>query len=121
MANPNRIGGILALKVDGQTYQARGNFIVTPSVVKREGVAGQDAVHGYIESPIVPSIKGDISIGNQLSLTQLEAITDSTVQCQLANGRTYVLTHAWTEAAFAIDAHDGKFECNFEGLTCTEI
>ena len=121
MASPNRIGGILSLRVDGNQYEARGNFQVTPSVVKRTGVAGQDNVHGYIEEPIVPTIKGDISIGNQLSVVALEAITDSTVQVSLANGRNYILTDAWVTAAFTIDAHEGKVEVTFEGLTCQEI
>lgn len=121
MASPNRIGGVLSLRVDGNQYEARGNFQVTPGTVKRTGVAGQDGVHGYIEEPIVPQIKGDVSIGNSLSLEALELITDSTVQVALANGRTYVLTDAWVTAAFVIDAHDGKVEVTFEGITCQEI
>ncbi|MGY3278126.1 phage tail tube protein [Bradyrhizobium sp. S3.7.6] len=121
MASPNRIGGVLSLRVDGTQYEARGSFQVTPGKVRRTGVAGQDFVHGYIEEPIVPQIKGDISIGNLLSLEQLEQITDSTVQVQLANGRTYVLTDAWVTAAFTIDAHDGKVDVTFEGLDCQEI
>jgi hypothetical protein len=121
MASPNRIGGVLSLRVDGNQYEARGSFQVTPGTVRRTGVAGQDFVHGYIEEPIVPQIKGDISIGNSLSVEALEQITDSTVQVALANGRTYVLTDAWVTAAFVIDAHDGKVEVTFEGITCQEI
>jgi hypothetical protein len=121
MASPNRIGGVLSIRVDGKQYEARGNFQVTPSTVKRTGVAGQDFVHGYIEEPIVPSIKGDFSIGNQLSMVELEAITNATVQVNLANGNTYVLSEAWTTSAFMIDAHDGKVEVTFEGKTCDEI
>jgi hypothetical protein len=121
MANPNRIGGVLSIRVDGKQYEARGNFQVSPSAVKRTGAAGQDGVHGYVEEPIVPSIKGDWSIGNQLSMDELLAIDDATAQCQLANGRTYVLTHAWTTAGFVIDAHDGKVEVTLEGITCQEI
>lgn len=121
MATTNRIGGVLSIRVDGKQYEARGNFSVTPSTVKRTGIAGQDFVHGYIEEPIVPSIKGDLSIGNQLSMQELEAITQATVQCRLANGVTYVLTEAWTTSAFSIDAHDGKVEVTFEGITCEEV
>jgi tail tube protein len=121
MANSNRIGGVLSIRVDGTQYEARGNFNVTPSTVKRTGIAGQDFVHGYIEEPIVPSIKGDLSIGNQLSIVALEAITNATVQAALANNVTYVLTQAWTTSAFVIDAHDGKVEVTFEGVACTEI
>lgn len=121
MATVNRIGGLLSLRVDGNQYEARGNFQVTPGSVKRTGIAGQDGVHGYIEEPIVPQIKGDLSIGNQLSLEDLETITDSTVQVALANGRTYVLTDAWVTASFVVDAHDGKVEVTFEGITCQEL
>jgi hypothetical protein len=121
MASPNRIGGVLSLRVDGVQYEARGNFQVTPGTVRRIGVAGQDGVHGYIEEPIVPQIKGDISIGNMLSLEALEQLTDSTVQVALANGRTYVLVSAWTTAAFMINAHDGLVDCTFEGIACSEI
>ena len=121
MANTNRIGGVLSLRVDGNQYEARGAFQVTPSTVKRTGVAGQDGVHGYIEEPIVPTIKGELSIGNALSFEDLEGITESTVQVALANGRTYVLTEAWVTSAFVIDAHDGKCEVTFEGVTCQEI
>jgi len=121
MATPNRIGGILSVRVDGTQYEARGSFQVTPSTVKRTGVAGQDRVHGYIEEPVVPQIKGDLSIGNELSIAKLDSITDSTVQVQLANGMTYVLNNAWTVAGSVVDTHDGKVDVTFEGLDCSEM
>ena len=56
-----RIAGIAFLKVDGNQYPLRGNFTVTPSVIERAGLAGQDYIHGYSEMPRVPSIEGDVS------------------------------------------------------------
>ena len=116
-----RIGGLLAIIVDGKTYEARGNFQVTGMTVKRTGVAGQDGVHGFIEEPIVPTIKGDWSIGNQLSLVALEAITNATAQVNLANGMSYILVDAWTVSAFVIDAHDGKVMVELEGMSLQEM
>lgn len=126
MSTTQRIGGTLALKIDGTQYEARGNFQVTPSSVRRTGVAGQDFVHGYIEEPIVPQIRGNVTVklgqgGQPLSLVTLEGITDSTIQVDLANGMTYVLGHAWVTSAFNLDAHDGQVECTFEGLSCEEF
>lgn len=121
MATTNRIGGILSITVDGKQYEGRGAFTVTGVTVKRTGVAGQDFVHGYIEEPIVPQIKGEWSIGNQLSIVALEAITDSTAQLALANSMNYVLTDCWTTSAFVVDAHDGKVEVTLEGLTLQEL
>lgn len=116
-----RVGGVINFTIDGVPYAARGSFKVSPSSVKREGVAGQDGVHGYTETPIVPGIEGDITTTQGLSLKQLEAIVDSTIQCTLANGKTYVLTEAFTEAAFEIDTAEGKFGAKFGGVTCEEI
>ena len=116
-----RIGGVATVTIDGQQYALRGNMKVVPSTVKREGIAGQDAVHGYTEMPIVPSIEGDFSTLPGLSLQTLENVVDSTVIAQLANGKTYVLTDAWTESAFEIETAEGKFSAKFEGLTCEEI
>ena len=71
--------------------------------------------------PVVPSIKGDISTKASVSLKDLEAIVDATVQVSLANGRTYVLTQAWTTGAFEINTQDGRFGIEFQGVTCEEI
>jgi hypothetical protein len=116
-----RIGGILYLTVDAVQYAVRGSFTVTPSSVKREGVAGQTQVDGYTEMPVVPSIKGDFSTVPGLSLTALQAITDSTITCALANGSTYVLANAWSVPPFEIDTADGKVSVEFQGLTCDEL
>lgn len=49
-----RIAGIAFLKVDGNQYPLRGSFTVTPSVIERAGIAGQDYIHGYSELPQSP-------------------------------------------------------------------
>jgi hypothetical protein len=115
-----RIGGVLNITIDGNQYPLRGNWSVTPSSVKREGIAGQDNVHGYTEMPIVPGAKGDFSTIPGLSLTALQNITDSTMQITLANGTTYVLAGAWTNAAFEINTAEGRFAADFGCLTCDE-
>lgn len=116
-----RIGGVLNIIVDGTQYPARGSFEVTPSSVKREGIAGQDYVHGFTEMPIVPGIKGNLSTTAALSLETLQNITNSTIQANLANGKTYVLSQAWTTAAFSIATAEGQVGVEFQGITCDEI
>jgi len=121
MASNNRIGGTLSFKVDGNQYEARGAFTVLCATVKRTGVAGMDGVHGYIEVPVVPEIKGEISIGNNLSIFQLEAITNATIQIDLANGNSYVVVNGWNESGNVIDTHDGKVAVLFQGESIQEI
>jgi Phage tail tube protein len=116
-----RIAGVAYLKVDGDQYPLRGNFTVSPSAVERAGIAGQDYVHGYSELPRVPYIEGDVSLRPEISIEDVEAITNATVTAELANGRTYVLREAWTRAAFDLNTHDGMTRIRFEGTSCDEL
>ena len=80
-----RIAGTAFLKVDGNQYPLRGNFTVTPSVIERAGIAGQDYIHGYSELPRVPSIEGDVSTTPGLSIEDIDAMTNVTITAELAN------------------------------------
>lgn len=116
-----RIAGIAWLKVDGDQYPLRGDFTVSPSPYERTGIGGQDYVHGYSELPRVPFISGNVSLVPELSIEDIEAITDATVTAELANGHVYVLREAWTRAAFELNAHDGQVNVRFEGTSCDEL
>jgi hypothetical protein len=69
----------------------------------------------------VPYIEGDVSTLPEVSVEFLEAVIDGTVTAELVNGRTYVLSHAWTKGPIDINTHDGQFRIRFEGVTCDEI
>lgn len=116
-----RVAGIAYLYVDGNQYPLRGNFVVSPSPTERTGIAGQDGVHGYSELPRVPSISGDVTLAPDLSIEDVQAITDATVQADLANGNSYILRNAWCKAAQELNTHDGLTRIVFEGMTCNEL
>jgi Phage tail tube protein len=116
-----RIAGIAYLRVDGDLYPLRGNFTVSPSAVERQGIAGQDYVHGYSELPRVPFIEGDVSLVPTLSMDAVEQVTNSTVTAELANGRVYVLREAWCRSALELNSREGQVRIRFEGVSCTEL
>jgi hypothetical protein len=116
-----RIAGIAYLKVDGNQYPLRGNFTITPSVIERAGLAGQDYIHGYSELPRVPSIEGDVSTVPGLSIEAFEAQVNVTITAELANNATYVLREGWCVSALAINARDGLVRVKWEGISCDEI
>ncbi|UEM11736.1 phage tail tube protein [Bradyrhizobium barranii subsp. barranii] len=115
------IAGTAYLKVDGNQYPLKGSFVVSPSAVERAGIAGQDYVHGYSELPRVPYIEGDISSRPEISLEDMELITDATVTAELINGKVYVLRNAWCKSALELNTYDGQFRARFEGQACDEI
>jgi hypothetical protein len=116
-----RIAGTAFLKVDGNQYPLRGSFTVTPSVIERAGIAGQDYIHGYSEMPRVPSIEGDVSTVPGLSIEDFDGMTNVTVTAELANQSVYVLREGWCVSANAINARDGMVRIKFEGISCDEI
>ena len=120
MAN-RRVGGIIFVKVDGQLFNAKGAFDYNLGVLKREAVAGQDAIHGFKEVPQVPMIEGTITDDSDLNLQSLLETRDATVTIELANGKVIVLQEAWYAADGNVNTEEGEVEVRFEGISATEI
>lgn len=116
-----RFAGIAFLMVDGNQLPLRGNFTVSPAIVERTMIAGQDGVHGFQELPRVPYIEGDISLLPGINLEDLEVQTDVTVVAQLANGKQYTLQGGTCRAGFEANTRDGQTRVRWEGITCQEI
>jgi hypothetical protein len=116
-----RFAGIAILIVGGTQVNLRGNFTVSPSIVERTMIAGQDRVHGYQELPRVPYIEGDISCTPDINLKDLEAEVNITVIAQLANGKAYSLQEACCKAALEENTRDGQVRVRWEGVNCLEM
>ncbi len=118
---PKAIAGTAYIKVDGQQFDLRGNLKVNISPVEREGKAGLDKVHGFTEKPVVPYIEGDFGDRGDLSITDLQSITDATVTAELVNGKNYLLRNAWVATAIELDGGEGQFTVKFEGVEGEEL
>jgi hypothetical protein len=116
-----KIGGVAFLKVDGYQYMLRGDLAVSFDAFERKGIAGQDGVHGYTETPRVPYLSAKITDTGGLSLQALARVTDATVTVELANGKIYLLRNAWAAEARELNTQDGSLEVRFEGLAGEEI
>lgn len=112
---------IAYLKVDGALYPLKGNFTVSPSALERAGIAGQDYIHGFSEMPRLPVISGDVSTVPELSVDDVEAVVNSTVTAELANGKVYVLREAWCTSALELNTREGQMRVTFQGISCDEI
>ena len=82
---------------------------------------GADGVHGYKEMPQVPYIEGEITDARGLDLAALQALTESTVTLELANGKTVVLRDAWYAADGTVTTETGAVQCRMEGLFAEEL
>lgn len=120
MAN-NRVGGLIEVKVDGQIYNAKGNFTYNLGRPRREAVVGSDTVHGYKETPQVAFIEGEITDRADFSLDALTRIENATVYLRLANGKLIVLREAWYAGEGTGNTEEGNIAFRFEGKSGEEV
>lgn len=95
--------------------------MVSPSLVERTGIAGQDYIHGYQELPRVPWIEGDVSLDPALSMDAVETTVNSTVTAELANGNVYTLQEAFCVSRLELNTREGQVRIRWEGTGCQEL
>ncbi len=118
--NPNRLAGIAYISVDGQSYMLAADLAYSVSTVSRESLIGQDTVHGYSEKPSVGYIHATLRDSGSLSLAQINAWTNVTVVCELANGKTVIGRNMWITEVQEVKTTEGSFEVKFEAVNVEE-
>jgi len=117
----NRRSGIMYLKVNGEAFDAKGNFTYNSGKPKREAIVGNASVHGYKETPQTPYIEGEITDRGNLDVDNLKMIDDATVTLELANGKTFLLRNAWYAGDGDVGTEEANIGIRFEGLSGEEI
>lgn len=116
-----RKGGIIQVQINGEIFDARGNWTYNLGKPAREAIVGADGVHGYKESPQVAFIEGEITDRGSLDLAALTAIDEATVTLSLANGKVIVLRDAWFAGDGTGNTEEGNIAARFEGAGAEEI
>lgn len=109
----NAIAGLLAFKIDGQTYSAVGNFTFNQGLRLRTALVGATGVDGYSEAPQAAFIQGEIRDASDVDLEALVGATDVTATLELANGKTFVLANAWYEGEATGNTQESNFPVRF--------
>ncbi len=120
MAN-RRVGGLLFLKVDGELFQAKGEFTYNINPTKRESVVGQDTVHGFSEMPKPIFVEGAITDSDELDVEGFQAIRDATLTLELANGKVIQLREAFYAADGDVTTNEGEIQVRFEAISGREV
>lgn len=121
MAANQRRGGIIQFQINGEIYDAKGNFSYGLGRPKREAIIGSDTVHGYKEMPQVPFIEGEITDRGTLALADLFSLKNATVTIDLANGKMFALYGAWFAAEGVGNTEEGNVPVRFEGTDAEEV
>ena len=115
-----RRGGTIFFSVDGERFDAKGNFSYNLGAPKRDTIHGADGVHGYKETIQAAFIEGEITDRGDLSLDRLVRMTGVTVTLELANGKVIVLRDAWFAGDGTGTTEEGAIQVRFEGPSPAE-
>ena len=116
-----RRAGIIQLQVDGEIFDAKGNFTYNLGRPVREAIVGMDTTHGFKETPQVAFIEGEITDRGDLDLASLITIDESTVTLALNNGKTIALRDAWFAGEGTGNSEEANFPVRFEGVSAEEV
>jgi hypothetical protein len=114
MTDINRRAGLIWLKVNGQLYEAKGDFTVQPGEPKRDAIIGASGPNGYKETPQVAYIEGALTDRGDLDTVAVRQITNATITLELNNGKTWVLEDAWYANEGAMTTGEGEIGVRFE-------
>jgi hypothetical protein len=119
-SNSQRLAGVIAVTVDGTSYDVVGDWAYSVTTVKRETLSGQTRVEGYSEMPVSGFQSGKLRDNGAFSVAAFNALTNSTVIAQAANGKTIYGAGMWTTEVSEVNTAEGSFSVKFEGGSITE-
>lgn len=117
----SRIAGVAFITLAGRARALSGEAAYQVSGVVREAVVGQSGFQGYKEKIVPGNITGKFRDGQDVSLTELNGVTDETVILELANGKTVIGRNMfWSGEQPKADAEEAEIEFKFEGPDVTD-
>ena len=116
-----RIGGTHRLTIDGKSIMVVGSFSFNLGRPKREMQVGPDKVHGYTEMPQVPYLEGEVRNDNSLKVDDILGITNSTIQLEHANGKTYLFEKSVYCADGDMETENGTLQFRIEAEFADEV
>lgn len=109
----HRRGGLISFNVDGEPYEAKGNFTYNLGRPLREEIVGANSIHGYKSTPQAAMIEGEFTDRKDLDVGKLVELEDVTVTLTLGNGKSVVLREAWFSGEGNVQTEEGNIAVKF--------
>jgi hypothetical protein len=114
------LAGIVSFTIDGAPWNAVDAVEYTPTMVTRETLKGQSAVEGFSEMPQQGRIAAQLRDRADATVQSLNAVTNSTIVIQAANGKTVTGSGMWQVGDIRVGTKEGTFSIEFESDIVTE-
>ncbi len=116
-----RRGGITLLAIDGRRFLVKGSASYNLGRAMREAIIGQDAVHGYKETPQVAFVECTITDTANTDLSDLATGTGKTLTLVLPNGKTILFQNAYAAGEWGGSTEEGEISLRYEAERGEEL
>src|SRR5580698_8595803 len=108
-----RIAGVIALTIDGDTWDVVGDAEYCTANTERSTVKGQSRVEGYSEMPKEVYFSANLRDRSDATVLSLNGKTNATIIAMLANGKTFYGAGMWQTGEIAVRTQEGSFNIKF--------
>ena len=112
--------GVVSITIDGITEDCKALATIRPTGFMREAIVGADRYHGTALKAAVPGADITITDRQGLDVAKLQALLDTTIVIELANGKLWQLTNATTLDQIELSPEEGEIALVFAADSCEE-
>lgn len=114
------LAGIVVFTIDGAPWDVVDALEYTPTMAARETMKGQSRVEGFSEMPEQGRISATLRDRGDATVQSLNALTNSQIVAQAANGKTITGSGMWQVGEIKVGTKEGSFSIAFESDIVTE-
>lgn len=111
--------GRAVVTVGGKRYNTKPGATLDPGGISREPVVGDTGVAGPQASNNAPSIECTIIKTDEVTLKEIQDITDATITFDGDDGSSYIITNGFNGPVPKL-SRDG-ISATFYGISCEEV
>lgn len=113
------VTGRVFITVAGKRLASKEGAKLMLGGVERETVLADTGVVGYQEKTVAPGVECTIAHTSDVSLKEIQDMTDVNISFDTDSGKSFALAHCWN--AKMIELEKGEVKLTFGALTCTEV
>lgn len=115
----SQVTGRAIITAAGKRLATREGATLRPSTISRQGEVADTGVVGYSEKTEIPEIECTIVHTADVSLKEIEDITNATITFDTDTGKSFVLSEAWCTGALSLSK--GEVSARFQAIDCKEV
>ncbi len=117
----DRRGGVIALLIDGERVDVKGNVTYNLGLDANEPILGASGPQGYKSVPQVPRCEGTLTDRAGLDVAEMMRKSDAQIVLELANDKSIAFQDAYFGGEGDITTEEGEISFRFYSDSAEEV